>query len=96
MVSLGGNDREMSILSDTQGQRYELSGYRLKGLLISDPHNFRSPKDFMEGAKGYLIFEIPKTEKPDKLIFVYYVKKSLEEKAAYKCQLSINLEVGDK
>jgi len=89
MVSLGGRGQEQSSLYDAKGHSYKLSTWHVKGVKILDPHDFTSPKEFIEGAKGYLIFEIPKHEKPAKLTFVYYFKESWEDKSTKRGQIDI-------
>jgi hypothetical protein len=89
MVSLGGRGQEQSTLYDAKGHSYKLSTWHVKGLKILDPHDITSPKEFIEGAKGYLIFEIPKHEKPAKLTFVYYFKESWEDKSTKRGQIDI-------
>jgi len=89
MVSLGGRGQEQSTLYDAKGHSYKLSTWHVKGLNILDLHDITSPKEFIEGAKGYLIFEIPKHEKPAKLTFVYYFKESWEDKSTKRGQIDI-------
>jgi hypothetical protein len=89
MVSLGGRGQEQSTLYDAKGHSYKLSTWHVKGVKILDPHDITSPKEFIEGAKGYLIFEIPKHEKPAKLTFVYYFKESWEDKSTKRGQIDI-------
>ncbi len=89
-------EQEKSILYDAKGHKYELSQWRIKGVKFSDPHDITSPMEFIEGSKGYLIFEIPKAEKPIKLELIYYFKESLDDKPNNKGQIDINTVASEK
>ena len=91
VVSLGGRGEESAILSDTKGNKYDMSFWNVKGIEYLDPSSFSSPSEFIEGAIALLVFEIPKKEKPAKLTFLYYFKKTWEEESKKTGQIDINL-----
>lgn len=90
IVGFGSLNQEHSILYDANGHKYEVSEWKVRGMQFSDLSDIRSPRECIEGAKGYLIFKMPQTEKPDNLSFVYYSKDNLDDESANKNQLEIN------
>ena len=71
MVGPLGYEDERPVLFDAQDHEYKPAWWQVKGIKFLDPHDIRGPCEAVEGATGFLIFEIPKDEKPVKIKFVY-------------------------
>lgn len=92
VVGFGGsNDTK---LSDTYANEYNLFAWNATGLKFSGPDKkLNSPKEYDVGAKVVLIFEIPESNHPAALSFVYYFKEKWYDGHSHKGQ--INLEIKD-
>jgi hypothetical protein len=96
IVGLGSLNDEQAILFDVNGNKYKFNEWSVKGVKLSDPNDIRSSMELIEGAKGYLVFKIPKIEKVDNLLFVYYFKESLDDKSSIKGQINIDIDRGNE
>jgi hypothetical protein len=81
ITDLLGFEKEKSILHDDKGQNYTLVYGTFKGIRFSDPSNITSSYEFVEGAEGVLIFEIPEDRKPKNLQMLYTFQDSMEDDA---------------
>jgi parallel beta-helix repeat protein len=87
---LGYRD-ERTVLLDVQGHEYESVSAAVRGIRFLDPHDITGPKEVVEGATGFLVFEVPKHCIPARLSFVYSFKETWEEKYAKRGQIDIYL-----
>ena len=91
MVNPLGYGDERPALLDAEGHQYKLEDGQVRGIKYLDPHDIRSPCEAVEGATGFLVFEVPKHERPAKLSFVYSFKETWEEESAKRGQIDIIL-----
>ncbi len=77
---LGFENRE-PVLFDSKNHEYEPLTGSIKGVRFTDPQDITSPYEVVEGATGFLMFEIPKAEKPSKINYIYSFKLSWQESA---------------
>lgn len=66
---------ECSVLLDAESHEYAPVWFQVPVLLVDPEHFATSPTEVAESAKGFLVFAVPKHEKPAKLSFVYSFKK---------------------
>lgn len=85
-----GYEDEGAHLLDAQNHEYSkiISSVQIIFLDIHDPEG---GIEALEGSTGYLVFEVPKHEKPSKLRFVYSFKETLEEETAKRGQIDLIL-----
>lgn len=86
-----GFEDERSILLDPQNNEYEFVSAFVKGISYLDPHDIRGPCEAVEGATGFLVFEVPKHEKPLKISYIYSFKASWQEETAKRGQIDLIL-----
>lgn len=91
LVSFGGRGDELSSLSDTDGHNYKLHSWQAKGLNFSDPNDMTSPIEFVEGARCFLLFEVPKNHESAHINFVYYYKDKLTDNSKKAGEIDIEL-----
>lgn len=82
ITNLVGFEKEKSILHDDKGQNYTLVYGTFKGIRFSDPTNITSSYEFIKGAEGVLVFEIPEDRKPESLQLIYTFQDSMDDGAA--------------
>lgn len=82
ITDLFGFEREKSMLYDDKGQSYTLVRGTFQGVRFKDPSNITSSYEFIEGAEGVLIFEIPEDRKPDNLQMIYTYQDNMDDDAA--------------
>lgn len=81
VTNLFGYEKEKSTLYDDGGQSHSVVHGTFRGVRFSDPSNITSSYEFVEGAEGVLIFEIPEDRKPDKLQVIYTYQDSMSDNA---------------
>jgi hypothetical protein len=81
ITNLAAYEKEKSTLYDDEGQSYTIVHGTFRGVRFSDPSNITSSYEFVEGAEGVLIFEIPEDRKPDNLQMVYTYQNSMDDNA---------------
>lgn len=91
LVSFGGRGDELSSLSDTDDHNYKLHSWQAKGLKFSDPHDMTSPVEYIEGAKCFLLFEVPQINESAHIKFVYYYKNKLTDNSKKVGAIDIQL-----
>ncbi|WKZ38972.1 MAG: hypothetical protein QY328_11960 [Anaerolineales bacterium] len=94
ITNLVGFEKEKSILHDDKGQNYTLVYGTFKGIRFSDPTNITSSYEFIKGAEGVLVFEIPEDQKPATLDLIYTYQESLDDDSAKK-RGEITITFGD-
>lgn len=82
ITDLFGFEREKSMLYDDKGQSYTLVRGTFQGVRFKDPSNITSSYEFIEGAEGVLIFEIPEDRKPENLQLIYTYQDNMNDDAA--------------
>ena len=92
MVNPLGYEEEEAVLFDAQGHEYKPKWAKVTGIRLVDPSDFaNSPYEVVEGATGFLVFEVPKDEKLSKLEFVYSFKVTWEKESAKRSQIDLML-----
>lgn len=86
-----GYAQEESSLYDTKNREYETVLRQFNGIRFLDPHDITSPCELVEGATGYLVFEMPKNEKASKLRLPYSYKESWEQTSPSRGVIEIGL-----
>jgi hypothetical protein len=81
ITNLFGYEKEKSTLYDDGGQSHSVVHGTFRGVRFSDPSNIRSSYEFIEGAEGVLIFEIPEDRKPKNLQMIYTYQDSMDDDA---------------
>ncbi|MDP1624752.1 MAG: hypothetical protein Q8L64_03175 [bacterium] len=81
ITNLFGYEKEKSTLYDDEGQIHSVVHGTFRGVRFSDPSNITSSYEFVEGAEGVLIFEIPQDRKPDNLQMIYTYQDSMDDNA---------------
>jgi hypothetical protein len=84
ITNLFGYEKEKSTLYDDGGQSHSVVYGTFRGVRYSDPSNIRSSYEFVEGAEGVLVFEIPEDRKPATLDLIYTYQESLDDNSAKK------------
>ena len=91
VVDAFGHGDEHSTLRDAEGLSYELALGGVRGIEYLDPHDIMGPYEFVEGATGILVFELPVDKKPASLTFVYSFKETWEQATSKRGQVDIGL-----
>jgi hypothetical protein len=73
VIGIGGDDRDRSVLIDTDKNRYFVHYWAAVGFQVNDPHDV-TKTEFGQGTKAVFIFEIPDRAKPEVLQFIYHFK----------------------
>jgi len=92
VIGLGGRGDEKSFLTDTEGHKYRLNYWNVKGLNLLDLSDIASPHEFIEGSRCILLFEMPRRKEPTNLTFVYYFKEAWEDLLSKKEQIDIKIQ----
>lgn len=89
ITNLVGFEREKPMLYDDEWQNYTLVYGTFKGIRFSDPSNITSSYEFIKGAEGVLIFEIPEDRKPESLQLIYTYQDNMDDAVKNKGQMTI-------
>jgi hypothetical protein len=84
ITELGGYEKENSILYDDEGQSYDLVYSTFSGIRFLNPNDIRSPYEFIEGANGVLIYEIPEDREPATLDLIYTYQENWDDDSSKK------------
>jgi len=91
MVNPLGYGDERPVLLDAKSHGYEPVCAVVQGIKYLDLHDIRGPSEAVEGATGFLVFEVPKHERQAKLSFLYSFKETWEEEVAKRGQIDLIL-----
>ena len=87
-----GYRNEESTLHGAEGHRYEVVCGVISPVMLRDPKHPVTGAEYMEGAKGILVFEVPRDEGPAKFTFIYSFKETWEEESAKRGQIDVICE----
>jgi hypothetical protein len=92
LTNVVGYGDVISKLIDTTGQEYEFSSWSFRGVKLTDPTDVNSASEFIEGAEGFLVFEVPSNVEPSSLVLIYSYKESMDEESPTKSEINILIE----
>jgi hypothetical protein len=84
LTDIYGYEKEESILYDDEGQSYTSVFGKFTGISFKDPNNITGSYEFIEGAEGVLIYEIPEDREPAILDLIYTYQESLDDDSSKK------------
>jgi len=86
-----GYEDEKTVLLDAKSNKYKLLFGHMDGVRFSDPEDIAGTMEFVEGAAGFLVFEVPKVKEITEIQFVYSFKETWEEESTKRGQIDANL-----
>ena len=86
-----GYEDEKTVLLDAESNKYKLLFGHMDGVRFSDPEDIAGTMEFVEGAAGFLVFEVPKVKEITEIQFVYSFKETWEEESTKRGQIDANL-----
>jgi hypothetical protein len=80
------------VLRSANGKEYEPMECALRGFSEKDQNSTVYHPEVVQGAKGMMLFVLPKNERPTKLSFVYFFKNTWEDKGEQVGKIDIIID----